>query len=165
MSERFIAPGGMAWRGPNTIVLAGLLLVLVATVLSAWPSDVPGQFRAHLVRHWERLLFVPEEGIDGLSLAETGPTIDWVWRRVWDGLHYVMLLSGLALVVWTANSERAWPWMGLGAVGVLGVGYTAGMALYNGPLLAAPGYLLVFMGVVMASPTWIKTAVNHDGAD
>ena len=68
------------------------------------------------------------------------------------GEHWVQLMHMIpALLVLTMHLVALrWPWIGLLIVGLLGTAYTAGMVLYNGPLIATPGYLLVLIGALLA---------------
>jgi len=167
VSDSTISPGSPARdlsrrelsRGLLPLVFLGLAMIACATLFLTWPSDVPGEPRPRLVPHWARLV--------GLPLADTPPvealagtpalTFDWAWRRIWDGLHYLLLLGGLGLATWAAFTERPWPWIGLAAVGALGVIYTAGVALYVGPMCAAPGYLLVLLPALLTTLTIPRT--------
>lgn len=133
-------------RGLLPLVLVGLAMITCATLFLTWPSDVPGEVYARLVPHWIRMLGQPAEGI---VLVERPLTFDWAWRRIWDGTHYLLLLSGFGLAAWAAHTPRPWPWIGLAAVGVLGLIYTAGLTLYVGPMCAAPGYLLVLLPALL----------------
>ncbi len=133
------------------VVFLGLAMVACATLLMAWPSDVPGEPFPRLVPHWSRLLATPAESALPVQAA---PSFGWVWRRVWDALHYALVLGGLALATAAAFREGPLPWIGLIVVGALGIFYTAGIALYNGPLCATPGYLLVLLGALLAALTW-----------
>jgi hypothetical protein len=126
------------------VVWIGLAMLLCATLAMPWPSDLPGEGYRGLDRHWERLLAAPAP--DAETTVAATPPLDWLWRRAWDALHYFLLLAGVGLAAWASFSIRPAPWIGLMAVGVLGVLYTAGLVLYNGPLVATPGYLLVLFG-------------------
>lgn len=135
------------------VILLGLAMVICATLAMPWPSDAPGEVRARLVPYWERLAGTAPTLAEAPP-SETSPTPAWVWRRVWDGLHLVLILAGVALAALAALRDDPLPWMGLVAVGVLGVFYTTGIALYNGPLAAGPGYLLVLFGAALNVLTW-----------
>ena len=132
------------------IVFLGLAMAVCATVVLPWPSDVMGEPHPRLVPHWERLA--------GTAISPdfppVTPDIGWFWRRVWDGLDYVLLLGGLACATWAALRPRRLPWIILVGVGLLGVLYAGGVSIYNGPLVATPGYLLVLIAASLALLTW-----------
>lgn len=129
-------------RGLLALALLGLAMVACATLAMPWPADPAGTGPA-LVPHWQRLLAT------GGTVGSPG--LDWVLRRVWDAVHYLLVLGGLGLATWAALRDDPLPWLGLVAVGALGVFYTAGQVLYNGPLVAAPGYLLVLFAATLAT--------------
>ncbi|MBN1966049.1 MAG: hypothetical protein JW910_15475 [Anaerolineae bacterium] len=139
-------------RGLLVPVVLGLVLVLAATVLMPWPSDVPGQPRALLVPHLDRLLH--SNSSDVFVMDATGFSFAWTWRRIWDALHYLLIVAAAALITAAMLRRDPLPWVGLIAVGALGAGYTAGMVLYNGPLIATPGYLLILLPSLFAALTW-----------
>ena len=132
------------------VVFLGLALAICATVALPWPSDVMGEPRPRLVPHWERLV--------GTAISPdfppVTPDVGWFWRRAWDGLDYVLLLGGLACATWAALRPRRLPWIGLATVGLLGMLYAGGVSIYNGPLVATPGYLLVLIAAALALLTW-----------
>jgi hypothetical protein len=132
------------------IVFLGLAMAICATVAMPWPSDVMGEPHPRLVPHWERLASTTVSP----DFPAVTPDIGWFWRRVWDGLDYVLLLGGLACAVWATLRPRRLPWIWLAAVGLLGMLYAGGVAVYNGPLVATPGYLLVLIAAVLALLTW-----------
>lgn len=145
-------------------VFLGLAMAVCATVGMTWPSDVPGEPFVRLVAHWDRLLAVPPEGVEAAPLAGL-EALAWTWRRVWDALHYVLLLAGIGLAVWALLRDGPAPWVGLMVVGALGFFYAAGMALYNGPLIAMPGYLLVLFGALLTALTWRRARFTVGDAE
>jgi hypothetical protein len=134
----------------------GLALAVCATVAMPWPSDVMGEPRARLVPHWQRLVATPLVA----EYVAPAPDAGWVWRRAWDGLIYPVLLAGIGCAVWAAVRPRRAAWVGLGGVGGIGAFYGAGMVLYNGPLVATPGYLLVLFAALLVLLTDSKGNVE-----
>jgi hypothetical protein len=146
-------PASRTNTGLLAFVFLGLAMVACATAAMPWPSDVRGQANARLVSHWDRMLGTAP-GTDIVALPESsGPDATWIWRRAWDGLHYGLVLGGVGLAVLAAMRRRRGPWIGLAAIGVAGTFYAGSMALYSGPLVATPGYLLVLIGGALGALT------------
>jgi hypothetical protein len=137
------SPYPKAPRALIAIVFLGLAMVICATVAMPWPSDLRGQVRARLVTHWERMLEFTDEASLVFAPDPTDPDLAWVWRRAWDGLHYGMVLGGVGLALLAAVRGTRGPWIGLSIIGLAGTLYAGSMALYNAPLVATPGYLLI----------------------
>lgn len=150
------AAAAQPWRGLLAIVVLGLVLVTLATVLSTWPSDWPGQQRADLVHHWERTLTPPPDSLERIEGTSATVDLGWIWRRAGDGAHYSLIISGLICVVIGAQRGTRWPWSALVIIGALGVLYSAGMALYNGPMIATAGYFWILLGALFTRLGWAK---------
>ena len=126
------------------LVFLGLAIALCATLTIPWPSDVPGEPDPRLVPHWDRLAGTPPAP----DFPAAAPDLGWWWRRIWDGLYYVILLGGIGSAAWAGLQPDRKPWIGLVGVGLLGLIYTAGIVRFNGPLVAAPGYLIVLISAL-----------------
>ena len=126
------------------VVFVGLILVICATLLIPWPAAAPGQSYTRLVPHWQRLTVPDTESLSAIAVIS----------RVGDVGYYGLVLGGLACATWAALTARRAPWWGLSLIGLLGVAYTAGMVLYNGPLVAAPGFLMMLWAALLTLLAW-----------
>ncbi|MEP7285780.1 MAG: hypothetical protein ABI947_08430 [Chloroflexota bacterium] len=125
------------------VVFAGLMLVIVALVIMLWPTGAYGDQGVQTVPHVLRVLRpLP---------SETGLNIP---RRILDVGIYVVVLVGIGalLIAWRRGSRNAL--VSLIVVGVLGLSYVSGMALYTGPMVSTCGFLLIFFGGLVA---WVTS--------
>jgi hypothetical protein len=115
------------------VILSGLLLSTLAVVRAPWPVD-PAQSALVTVAHYDRLTG---------RLGAMHPDTMWYARRAADALVLLALGGGYltAALAWMAQAR--WSEGVLLAIGMFGVGYSAALGLYVGPILACCGFLLV----------------------
>jgi hypothetical protein len=118
------------------LVLIGLSVVILALTLLRWPAgpdaDGPG------LHHLSRILGPASDG---------GPDI---LRRLVDFMIYPVVLVGVGLLVVVLRRRSRTALIGLVAVGVLGLAYVNGMALYAGPMVSVCGFMLILFGGLVA---------------
>jgi uncharacterized membrane protein len=136
------------------LVLIGLIIVLFALALLRWPAgpdaDGPG------LHHLSRMLGPAPDG---------GPDIP---RRLLDFIIYPVVLAGVGLLVMVLRRRSRTALIGLVAVGVLGLAYVNGMALYAGPMVSVCGFMLILFGGLVAwagssAPEETSVAVETPG--
>lgn len=122
------------------LVLFGFLLTLIALLIAGWPTGQFGQQNVETVPHYERFT---------RPLVGEGETLT-LPRRILDVAFYLVLLAGFAFLFLTWRRGNRSSLMGLIGVGILGLSYASGMALYNGAFVSMCGFLLIlFSGIVM----------------
>lgn len=115
------------------VILSGLLLSTLAVIRAPWPAD-PALSAGVTVAHYERLAG---------RLGAPHPDTMWYVRRAADALVLLAVGGGYlaAVLAWTAQSR--WAEGVLLAIGLFGIGYSAALGLYAGPILACCGFLLI----------------------
>ena len=119
------------------LVIFGLIVVLVALALLRWPTgpdaDGPG------IHHVTRIL---------------GPSSDSgipdILRRLLDFAMYLVVMIGVGLLGMVLRRRSRTALIGLVAVGILGLAYVNGMALYAGPMVSVCGFMLILFGGLVA---------------
>jgi hypothetical protein len=123
------------------LVLIGLSVVMFALALLRWPAgpdaDGPG------LHHLSRILGPAADG---------GPDI---LRRLVDFMIYPVVLTGVGLLLVVLRRRSRTALIGLVAVGVLGLAYVNGMALYAGPMVSVCGFMLILFGGLVA---WVASS-------
>jgi hypothetical protein len=126
-------------RALMPLIILGYAMALCALPVVGWPTGQFGQQNVELVRHFDRITrpLISEGDSAGLP------------RKILDVAFYLVLLAGFGFLVLSWRGRRN-PMLGLIGVGILGLSYASGMALYSGPLLSTCGFLLIlFGGIVM----------------
>ncbi len=115
------------------VILSGLLLSTLAVIRAPWPTD-PALSAVVTVAHYERLTG---------RLGPLHPDTMWYARRAADALALLAVGGGYlaAVLAWMAHIR--WAESVLLAIGIFGVGYSATLGLYVGPILACCGFLLI----------------------
>src|SRR5450432_3349258 len=137
------------------IVIVGFALVLVALLVLLWPNGQWGDDGVVTMPHIVRLM-TPLLHENGVNLP----------RRILDIGIYAVVVAGLVLLVQAWRQGRRNALVGLMFVGILGLSYVSGMALYTGPMIGTCGFMLILFGGLVA---WVSTtdptptAPDHDG--
>ncbi len=131
-------------RNLMPFVLFGVIVVLLALLLIRWPSaapdDSPISTSAHLNRVISRLAGTGGPVLPGLVLDL--------------GIYAAALLAVVLMVAaWRSGARRAL--VGLVLIGLLGLSYAGGMALYSGAMFGVCGFTLILAGGLVA---WIATS-------
>lgn len=123
------------------IVLLGLATVLCSLLFLLWPAGTPSQpaeSSIHAARIFEQ---TQTEGAMGLI------------RSLVDVSIYGVVLAGIICLVMAVMGRRG-AVLGLMGVGLLGLMYAGGMALYNGPMISVCGFTMILFGGVVA---WVAS--------
>jgi hypothetical protein len=126
-------------RGVLPITLVGILIALVALLVLQWPiqtADSSVQTTVHISRLVERLT----SGNIGGALT--------------DAIMYgaVLVAIVLCVVLWRHGTRPRL--LGLLFIGLLGLVYSGGMALYIGPMVSVCGFSLILFGALIALATY-----------
>lgn len=122
-------------RGVLPVAVFGLFVAAVGILLMQWPTFQADDSAVATTFHINRV-------IDRLNAGDVPGALA-------DGLVYVLLIiGGLCVVVGWARG-RVSALMGLAIIGLLGLAYMSGVALYNGPMIGVFGFALItFSGVI-----------------
>ncbi len=115
------------------VILSGLLLSTLAVIRVPWPAD-PALSVSVTVAHYERLTG---------RLGATQPDTMWYARRAADALALLAVGGGYLTTALAWMGHARWTENVLLAIGVFGIGYSATLGLYVGPMLACCGFLLI----------------------
>ncbi len=129
----------------------GWLVMVVGLLILPWP--LPGAQPTVAGTQLSRLFTsVPDEGV---LLAVT--------RRLIDVIPYIFLILVPIFLVLAAGRRTRSAARGLAVVGVLGVLYALGMALYFGPMIYISGFLLITVSGLLALglPPAIARSTGH----
>lgn len=139
-------PGALT--GTLLVASLGWLLAFVAVLILRWPLDPsqPTTTGTHLMRF---------AGIDD------EPALSLILRDLVNAGVYVILLAGAIFLLagWIRGSRGVT--RGLTVVGILGLMYVAGMALYTGPMVAVCGFTMILFSALLgwgASLGWQNRA-------
>ncbi len=124
--------------GVLIVATVGWFLAVVAVLVLHWPLD--GAQPTIAVRHLLRLMgTVPGETAAAATV-----------RRFLDAAIYVILLlgTGFLLAVWIRRPQGAL--RGSAVAAFLGIVYTAGMALYTGPMIGVCGFTLTLCSTLIS---------------
>ncbi len=120
------------------VMLLGIFVALVALLILQWPVPTAPLTAAqtdHQVNRMIGYLSGSDASLPGFLL---------------DVAVYVLLLAGLACIVMAWMRVRRGPLVALTLIGVLGLAYVAGSALYTGPMIGVCGFTLVLFGALVA---------------
>lgn len=126
-------------RGLMPIVVIGLIIVLLALFLMRWPSPVREDPASTTVTpHFQRIT---------VNLAAKDPSPA---SMILDLTIYVAVLAAMVLTLMAWRRGTRGPLSGLMIIGLLGVAYAGGMALYNGPMISICGFMFILFGALVA---------------
>ncbi|MHB8627649.1 MAG: hypothetical protein ACYDBJ_15555 [Aggregatilineales bacterium] len=121
----------------------GWLLAAIAIVGLPWP--MPGAQPTVSGPVLQRLLAsVPDE-----------PTLTAIARHIVDLGPFVLLFAAPIALVVAAGRRTHRAASALAIIGLLGIIYAAGMALYLGAMVAVCGFVLIFISGLLGWGTWI----------
>lgn len=123
------------------MVFLGLATVLCSLFFLQWPASPPApptDTTLHTARIYEQ---IRDDGTTGLI------------RSLVDVSIYVVILAGIACLVLALVGRRG-AVMGLIGVGVLGLVYASGTALYTGPMISVCGFTVILFGGLTA---WVAS--------
>jgi hypothetical protein len=131
------APSANVVRAVLPIVAIGFLIALVALLVLLWPahsSSDPG--------------IVTSTHLGRLTNEFSGDTP--ITRILVDVSIYILMLIafGVLLATWARRNRALLPI--LMAIGLLGIAYASGMALYTGPMISICGFSLMLFGSLVA---------------
>lgn len=126
------------------VTFIGLFIVLIALVFMQWPVPTGKGVTDHQISRMTGFLSGANASLPGFLL---------------DALVYILLLVGIGCIViaW----RRAWPGplLALTLVGLLGLAYVSGTALYTGPMISVCGFSMVLFGGLVA---WVAVPFGKD---
>ncbi len=121
-------------RSLMPLVLLGLLIVVTALLCLLWPASPTGESRGAVVRHRDRVSLTDDSGAVNLS------------QLFLDLAIYVIVIAGIGFLVTAWVGARREVLAGLIGVGILGIAYASGMAMYTGPAISICGFTLILFG-------------------
>jgi len=136
-------------RGVLPVAVFGLFVVAVSVLLMQWPTFQADDSAVATTFHLNRVM-------DRFSAGDVPGALA-------DGVVYVLLIGGgLCVAIGWARGRIA-ALIGLTVIGLLGLAYLSGVALYNGPMIGVFGFALItFSGVISWS---VMAGAPDDEAD
>ncbi len=138
------SPAHETVRSLLPVTLIGIFVVLIALFFMQWPVPTARGATDHQINRMTGFLSGPTASLPGFML---------------DALVYILLLVGIGCIViaW----RRAWPGplMALTMIGLLGLAYVSGTALYTGPMVGVCGFSLVLFGGLIA---WVAVPFGKE---
>ncbi len=134
---------GLLTNGVIILAILGVMITLIAVLGLQWPlpanADV-GNTGALTTRLFSQRLQMRMDLGDAASTASL----------ILDVLVYISLALAVVFIVVSLSGRSRAPYMGLVLVGVFGVIYVFGSALYVGPMISLCGFsLILFVGAVL----------------